>query len=118
MVPDLVFVDDHNLFISLSLSLPLRYLLELAQWWDVCSAHACFRQKAEGTVEGRQGKYNCSTDLSVSVSVCVCPQGDAVLQCNNAIELVTKVAMMADKMDHVNICPGRWVDSVCYHNRF
>uniref|UniRef100_A0A3P8WWW9 Myosin Ic, paralog a n=1 Tax=Cynoglossus semilaevis TaxID=244447 RepID=A0A3P8WWW9_CYNSE len=33
-------------------------------------------------------------------------KGDAVLQCNNAIELVTKVAMMADKMDHVNICPG------------
>ena len=33
-------------------------------------------------------------------------KGDVVLQCNNVIELVTKVAMMADKIDYVNINPG------------
>ncbi|XP_034461829.1 unconventional myosin-Ic [Hippoglossus hippoglossus] len=33
-------------------------------------------------------------------------KGDVVLQCNNVIELVTKVATMADKMDYVNINPG------------
>lgn len=36
------------------------------------------------------------------------PQGDAVLHCTHAIELVTKLAMMAKKVNYVNISPGRW----------
>uniref|UniRef100_A0A673AU74 Myosin Ic, paralog a n=1 Tax=Sphaeramia orbicularis TaxID=375764 RepID=A0A673AU74_9TELE len=34
-------------------------------------------------------------------------KGDAVLHCNHVIEVVTKLAMMASKIDHVNINPGR-----------
>uniref|UniRef100_A0A8D3EEU5 Unconventional myosin-Ic-like n=1 Tax=Scophthalmus maximus TaxID=52904 RepID=A0A8D3EEU5_SCOMX len=33
-------------------------------------------------------------------------KGDVVLQCNNVIEMVTKLAMMADKYEYVNISPG------------
>uniref|UniRef100_A0A3B4UIG6 Myosin Ic, paralog a n=1 Tax=Seriola dumerili TaxID=41447 RepID=A0A3B4UIG6_SERDU len=33
-------------------------------------------------------------------------KADAVLQCNHVIELVTKLAMMASKIDYVNISPG------------
>ncbi|XP_040006602.1 unconventional myosin-Ic isoform X1 [Xiphias gladius] len=33
-------------------------------------------------------------------------KGDVVLQCNHVIELVTKLAMMARKIDYVNISPG------------
>uniref|UniRef100_A0A673AU46 Myosin Ic, paralog a n=1 Tax=Sphaeramia orbicularis TaxID=375764 RepID=A0A673AU46_9TELE len=35
-------------------------------------------------------------------------KGDAVLHCNHVIEVVTKLAMMASKIDHVNINPGRF----------
>lgn len=35
------------------------------------------------------------------------PQGDAVLHCSHVIELVTKLAMMASKVNYVNISPGR-----------
>ncbi|KAM8835472.1 unconventional myosin-Ic-like isoform 1-T2 [Synchiropus picturatus] len=33
-------------------------------------------------------------------------KGDLILQCNNVIEAVTKLAMMADKTNHVNVCLG------------
>ncbi|XP_040907236.1 unconventional myosin-Ic-like isoform X1 [Toxotes jaculatrix] len=33
-------------------------------------------------------------------------KGDLVLRCDHVIELVTKLAMMAGKIDNVNICPG------------
>ncbi|KAL7389926.1 hypothetical protein ABVT39_011955 [Epinephelus coioides] len=33
-------------------------------------------------------------------------KGDAVLHCNHVIELVTKLAMMASKVNYVNISPG------------
>ena len=35
------------------------------------------------------------------------PQGDVVLQCDHVIELVTKLSMMASKVNYVNISPGR-----------
>uniref|UniRef100_A0A673ATY0 Myosin Ic, paralog a n=1 Tax=Sphaeramia orbicularis TaxID=375764 RepID=A0A673ATY0_9TELE len=38
-------------------------------------------------------------------------KGDAVLHCNHVIEVVTKLAMMASKIDHVNINPGRYLSS-------
>lgn len=33
-------------------------------------------------------------------------KGDVVLHCTHAIELVTKLSMMASKVNYVNICPG------------
>ncbi|TMS14264.1 Unconventional myosin-Ic [Larimichthys crocea] len=33
-------------------------------------------------------------------------KGDVVLYCTHAIELVTKLSMMANKASYVNICPG------------
>lgn len=38
---------------------------------------------------------------------CVALQGDAVLQCSHAIELVTKLSWMARKVNYVNVSPGR-----------
>lgn len=42
------------------------------------------------------------------------PQGDVVLQCDHVIEVVTKLSMMASKVNYVNICPGRWGLSNCF----
>ncbi|XP_020485890.1 unconventional myosin-Ic [Labrus bergylta] len=33
-------------------------------------------------------------------------KGDVVLHCNHVIELVTKLSMMASKVNYVNVCPG------------
>ncbi len=35
------------------------------------------------------------------------PQGDVVLHCSHVIELVTKMSMMASKVNYVNVSPGR-----------
>lgn len=38
---------------------------------------------------------------------CASLQGDAVLHCSHAIELVTKLSWMARKVNYVNVSPGR-----------
>lgn len=51
--------------------------------------------------------------LAATKYSCVPCQGDVVLHCSHVIELVTKLAMMANKVSYVNISPGRWGTSGC-----
>lgn len=82
-----------------------RHLRQFPQRWNICPAHAQRGQKAEGTL--RAVHLTVRGHTTAQNSAPPPGQGDVVLHCNYVMEAVTKLGLMACKVNYVNVSPGR-----------